>query len=174
MECMAIGGPSDKNPLLANLFNNSTFGVAPKNQTKKASSTETETTIDTANLAARIAAQSAQLRPKATDGFGGIVDADAVAKTAGASPINLTKLDKTPGITEVSALGEPSLFTALKDPAFGEIAASGNFQIASENNSLLRAARLSQAAGISGDFQVSEEGANLKKGNELLALVGNA
>jgi hypothetical protein len=168
---MAIGGPSDKNPL-ANLFkNNSTAGLAPKNQTEQVSSTETETPIDTAS---KSAGRIAQLRAEALGDVFGTVGADAVARTAGASPIASSAIKFNENITATSALGEPSSVTAIDGPVFGEIAASGNFQIVSENNSLLRAARLSQAGGISGDFQVSEESANLKKDNELLALVGNA
>jgi hypothetical protein len=172
---MAIGVSGGNNPFdLSKLFKNA--GVAQDNQTGKVSSTKTETPVDTANLAARIAAQSAQLRPKATDGFGGIVDADAVAKTAGAfgaSPIASSAIEFNKNIG-ISALGEPSSVTAIDGPVFGGIAASENFQIASENNSLLRAARLSQASGLNGGFEVSEANANLEKGNELLALVGNA
>jgi hypothetical protein len=170
MECMAIGGPNGNNPL-ANLFkNNATAGLAPKNQTEQVSSTE-ETSVDnTSKSAGRIA----QLRAETLGDVFGTVGADAVAKTAGASPIASSAIKFNENITATSALGEPSSVTAIDGPVFGEIAASGNFQIASENNSLLRAARLSQAGGISGDFQVSEESANLKKDNELLALVGNA
>jgi hypothetical protein len=167
---MAIGGPS--NDSLAKLFkNNYPTGVAQNNQTEQVSSTETK------NTASESAGRIAQLRAEALgDVFGTVVGANAVAKTAGASPINLTKLDKTPGITEVSALGEPSSVTAIDGPVFGGIAASGNFQIASENNSLLRAARLSRAAGLDdgGGFKgfTATANAKLEEDNRLLALVG--
>jgi hypothetical protein len=171
---MAIGGPSGNNLFdLSKLFKND--GVAPNNQTEKVSSTETETPIDTAS---KSAGRIAQLRAEALgDVFGTVVGANAVAKTAGASPINLTKLDKTPGITEVSALGKPSSLTAIDGPVFGGIAASGNFQIASENNSLWRAARSSQAAGLDdgGGFKgfTATANAELEGDNRLLlALVG--
>jgi hypothetical protein len=168
---MAIGGPSDKNPL-ANLFkNNSTAGLAPKNQTEQVSSTETETPIDTAS---KSAGRIAQLRAEALGDVFGTVGADAVAKTAGASPIASSAIKFNENITATSALGEPSSVTAIDGPVFGEIAASGNSETAFANQQLLLAAKMSQVGGISGDFQVSEESANLKKDNELLALVGNA
>jgi hypothetical protein len=170
MECMAIGGPSGNNPL-ANLFKNATAGIAPKNQTEQVSSTE-ETSVDnTSKSAGRIA----QLRAETLGDVFGTVGADAVAKTAGASPIASTaiKFNETSGITATSALGEPSSVTAIKDPVFSEIAAGGNPEIAFGNQQLLLAAKMSQANGLSGDFKVSEESANLKKDNEILALVGN-
>lgn len=172
MECMAIGGPNGNNPL-ANLFKyNATAGVAPKNQPEEVS-TETETTIDTASKSSE---RIAQLRAEAlgADGFVGTVGADALAKTAGASPLSSIKFNGNAGITETSALGEPSSVTAIKDPVFSEIAASGNSETAFANQQLLFAARLNQAAGLDGDFQVSEENSNLEKDNQLLALVGNA
>lgn len=171
MECMAIGGPSN-NPL-ADLFKyNSSSGVAPKNQAEEVSSTETPTKIDSASKSSE---RIAQLRAEAlgTDGFGGVVDSNTVEKTAGASSVGSIKFDKTAGIAELSALGEPSSVTAINNPAFSEIATSGNSVITVANQQLLLAAKMSQAGGISGDFQVSEESANLNKGNELLALVGN-
>jgi hypothetical protein len=174
MECMAIGGPNGNNPL-ANLFKyNSTSGLAPKNQPEQVSSTE-ETSVDNKSKSAEtLSGRITDLQKTlGADGFGGIVDSNTVAKTAGASPLSLTKLDKTSGITETSTLGEPSSVTAIKDPVFSEIAASGNSETAFANQQLLFAARLSQAGGLNGDFQVSEENSNLKKDNELLALVGN-
>lgn len=168
MECMAIGGPNGNNPL-ANLFkNNSTAGLVPKNQTEQVFSTE-ETSVDnTSKLAGRIV----QLRAETGDVFG-TVGADDVAKTAGANSIASSAIEFNKNI-ETSALGEPSSVTAINGPVFGEIAASGNSETAFGNQQLLLAAKMSQAAGISGDFQVSEESANLKKDNELLALDGNA
>lgn len=164
---MAIGGPNGNNPL-ANLFkNNATAGLAPKNQTEQVSSTETETPSDTASKANR-------LRAEILGDVFGTVGADAVAKTAGASPIASTAIKFNENITATSALGEPSSVTAIDGPVFGEIAASGNSETAFANQQLLLTAKMSQAGGISGDFQVSEESANLKKDNELLALVGNA
>ena len=163
---MAIGGPSGNNPL-ANLFkNNSTAGIAPKNQTEQVSSTEGTSVDNTSKSAGRIA----QLRAEALGDVFGTVGADAVAKTAGASPLSSIKFNEN--ITATSALGEPSSVAVIKD--FSEIAADGNPEVAFGNQQLLLAAKMSQAAGISGDFQVSEESSNLKKDNELLALVGNA
>jgi len=170
MECMAIGGPSN-NPL-ADLFKyNSSSGVAPKNQPEEVSSTETPTKIDSASKSSE---RIAQLRAEAlgTDGFGGIVDSNTVAKTAGASSVGSIKLDKTAGIAELSALGEPSSVTAINNPAFSEIAASGNSETAFANQQLLLAAKMSQAGGINGDFQVSTANAELKEDNRLLASVG--
>ena len=167
---MAIGGPNGNNLFnLNNLFKNA--GVASKNQPEQVSSTE-ETSVDTAN---KSSGRIAQLRAETLGDVFGKVGAPELEKTAGASPIASTaiKFNETSGITATSALGEPSSVTAIKDPVFSEIAAGGNTIIASENNSLLRAARLSQAAGLDGDFQVSAEIANLKKDNEILALVGN-
>lgn len=163
MECMAIGGPNGNNPL-ANLFkNNSTAGLVPKNQTEQVFSTD-----NTSKSAGRIA----QLRAETGDVFG-TVGADDVAKTAGANSIASSAIEFNKNI-ETSALGEPSSVTAINGLVFGEIAASGNSETAFANQQLLLAAKMSQASGISGDFQVSEESANLKKDNELLALVGNA
>ena len=117
---MAIGGPSGNNPFdLSKLFN---AGVAPKNQTEQVSSTE-ETSVDnTSKSAGRIA----QLRAEALGDVFGTVGADAVAKTAGASPIasSAIKFNETSGITATSALGEPSSVAVIKD--FSEIAAGGN------------------------------------------------
>jgi hypothetical protein len=168
---MAIGVSGGNNPIdFSNLFKNA--GVAPKNQPEQVSSTGTETRVDdTASKAERLRAEIL-----GADVFG-TAGPNTVAKTAGASPINLTKLDKTPGITEVSALGGPSSVTAIDGPVFGGIAASGNFQIASENNSLWRAARLSQAAGLDdgGGFKgfTATANAELEGDNRLLlALVG--
>ncbi|MFZ4084161.1 MAG: hypothetical protein ACOYK1_01285 [Vampirovibrionia bacterium] len=166
---MAIGGPN--NPL-ANLFikNNATAGLAPKNQTEQVSSTE-ETSVDnTSKSAGRIA----QLRAETLGDVFGTVGADAVAKTAGASSVasSAIKLDNTSGITATSALGEPSSVTAINNPVFGEIAASGNSETAFANQQLLLAAKMSQAGGISGDFQVSTANAELEKDNRLLASVG--
>ncbi len=167
MECMAIGGPNGNNPL-ANLFKNSaTAGVAQNNRTDQVSSTETETSIDTAS---KSAGRIARLRAETLGDVFGTVGADAVAKTAGANFASST----IKGITATSALGEPSSVTAIDGPVFGEIAAAGNSETAFGNQQLLLAAKMSQVGGISGDFQVSEESANLKKDNELLALVGNA
>jgi hypothetical protein len=170
MECMAIGGPNGNNPL-ANLFkNNATSGVAPKNQTEQVSSTGTDTLSDTAKSAERIA----ELRAKATDGFSGTVDFNTLARTAGASPIasSATKFNETSGITATSALGEPSSVTAINNPVFGGIAASGNSETAFANQQLLLAAKMSQAGGISGDFQVATANAELEKDHRLLASVG--
>jgi hypothetical protein len=171
MECMAIGGPNGNNPL-ANLFkNNATSGVAPKNQTEQVSSTE-ETSVDnTSKSAGRIA----QLRAETLGDVFGTVGADAVAKTAGASsPIASTaiKFNETSGITATSALGEPSSVTAINNPVFGGIAASGNSETAFANQQLLLAANMSQAGGISGDFQVATANAELEKDHRLLASVG--
>jgi hypothetical protein len=168
MECMAIGGPSGNNLFnLNNLFKNA--GVASKNQAEQVSSTE-ETSVDTAN---KSSGRIAQLRAETLGDVFGTVGADAVARTAGASPLSSIKFNGNAGITETSALGEPSSVTAIKDPVFSEIAAGGNPEIAFGNQQLLLAAKMSQAAGLDGDFQVSEESANLKKDNEILALVGN-
>ena len=170
MECMAIGGPNGNNPL-ANLFKNSaTAGLAPKNQPQQVSSTETGTPIDTAS---KSAGRIAQLRAETLGDVFGTVGADAVAKTAGANFASST-IKFNENITATSALGEPSSVTAIDGPVFGEIAAAGNSETAFGNQQLLLAAKMSQVGGISGDFQVSEESANLKKDNELLALVGNA
>lgn len=163
---MAIGGPN--NPL-ANLFkNNSTAGLAPKNQTEQVSSTETETPIDTASKAER-------LRAEILGDVFKTAGPNDVAKTAGASPIasSAIKFNETSGITATSA-PEPSSVEAIDNLFSKENAAGGNPEIAFGNQQLLLAAKMSQTAGISGDFQVSEESANLKKDNELLALVGNA
>jgi hypothetical protein len=169
MECMAIGGPNGNNPL-ANLFkNNATSGVAPKNQTEQVSSTGTDTSSDTAKSAERIA----ELRAKATDGFSGTVDFNTLARTAGASPIasSATKFNETSGITATSALGEPSSVTAIDGPV-GAFATNGNPEIAFGNQQLLLAAKMSQAGGISGDFQVATANAELEKDHRLLASVG--
>jgi hypothetical protein len=166
---MAIGGPNGNNPL-ANLFKyNSTAGVTSKNQPQEVSSTE-ETSVDTASKSS--SERIANLRAEALGYVFGTVGADAVAKTAGANPIasSAIKFNENIGI---SALGEPSSVTAIKDPVFGEIAASGNSETAFANQQLLFAARLSQAGGLSGDFEVSKENSNLKKDNELLALVSS-
>ncbi len=171
---MAIGGPN--NPL-ANLFkNNSTAGLAPKNQTEQVSSTE-ETPTDTASKSAansseRIAQLQNTLGP---DGFGK-VDPNKL-RIAGldvASPLGSIKFNGNPSsITETSAPRQPSSVAAIDGPV-GAFATNGNPEVDLGNRRLLFAARLSQAGGISGDFQVSEESAKLKKDNELLALVGNA
>lgn len=173
MECMAIGGPNGNNPL-ANLFKNSaTAGLAPKNQPQQVSSTETETPIDTAS---KSAGRIAQLRAETLGDVFGTVGADAVAKTAGANSVAFSTINfnKTSGITATSALGEPSSVTAIDGPVFGEIAAGGNPQIAFGNQQLLLAAKMSQANGLSGDFQVANANATTEKDNGLLALVGNA
>ena len=171
---MAIGGPNS-NPL-ANLFkNNSTAGLAPKNQTEQVSSTK-ETSVDNTTIksAANSSERIAQLQKAlGADGFAGTVDFNTLAKTAGASSVASSAIKFNENITATSALGEPSSVTAINGPVFGEIAASGNSETAFANQQLLFAAKMSQASGISGDFQVSEESANLKKDNELLALVGN-
>jgi hypothetical protein len=166
---MAIGGPNGNNPL-ANLFKyNSTAGVTSKNQPQEVSSTE-ETSVDTASKSS--SERIANLRAEALGDVFGTVGADAVAKTAGANPIasSAIKFNENIGI---SALGEPSSVTAIDGPV-SALATNGNPEIAFGNQQLLLAAKMSQAGGISGDFQVSEESANLKKDNELLALVGNA
>lgn len=169
---MAIGGPNGNNPS-ANLFikNNSTTGVAQNNQTYQVSSVDNITSKSAANSSERIA----QLRAETLGDVFGTAGPDAVAKTAGASSVDSSaiKLDNTSGITATSDLGGPSSVTAINGPVFGEIAAGGNSEIAFANQQLLLAAKVSQVGGISGDFQVSEESANLKKDNELLALVGN-
>jgi hypothetical protein len=143
---MAIGGPN--NPL-ANLFkNNYPTGVAQNNQTGQVSSTEEKTPLETAkNSFERIA----ELRAKATDGFGGIVDSNTVAKTAGAfgaSPIASSAIKFNENITATSVLGEPSSVAAIDGPVFGEIAAGGNPEVAFGNQQLLLAVKRSQAAGL--------------------------
>lgn len=161
---MAIGGPSGNNPL-ADLFKyNSTAGVAQNNQTEKVPSTE-ETSVDnTSKSAGRIA----QLRAEALGDVFKTAGPNDVAKTAGASPINLTKLDKTPGITEVSALGEPSSVAAIGVPV-RPFVTDGNPEVAFGNQQLLLAAKMSQAAGISNDgFQVATANAELEGYNRLL------
>jgi hypothetical protein len=171
MECMAIGGPNGNNPL-ANLFkNNATSGVAPKNQTEQVSSTGTDTSSDTAKSAGRIA----QLRAETLGDVFGTVGADAVAKTAGASPIASSAIKFNENITATSALGEPSSVTAIDGPVFGEIAASGNSETAFANQQLFRLAQLNQTDGLDkSDFQVAKANATTEKDNGLLALVGNA
>jgi hypothetical protein len=163
---MAIGGPNS-NPL-ANLFkNNSTAGLAPKNQTEQVSSTE-ETSVDnTSKSAGRIA----QLRAETLGDVFGTVGADAVAKTAGASPIASSAIKFNENITATSVLGEPSSVTAIDGPV-GAFATNGNPEIAFGNQQLLLAAKRSQAAGISGDFQVATANAELEKDHRLLASVG--
>jgi hypothetical protein len=166
---MAIGGPNGNNPL-ANLFkNNATAGLAPKNQPEQVSSTE-ETSVDTAS---KSAGRIAQLRAETLGDVFGTVGADAVAKTAGASASSAINFNQNIGITATSALGEPSSVTAINNSVSKDSATSGNSETAFANQQLLFAAKMSQASGISGDFQVSEESANLKKDNELLELVGN-
>jgi hypothetical protein len=169
MECMAIGGPNGNNPL-ANLFkNNATSGVAPKNQTEQVSSTGTDTSSDTASKANRLRAEILGDVFVRT-----VVGADDLAKTAGAGASTEINFNQNTGITATSALGEPSSVTAINNSVSKDSATSENSATAFANQQLLLAAKMSQAGGISGDFQVSEESANLKKDNELLALVGNA
>jgi hypothetical protein len=167
---MAIGGPNGNNPS-ANLFikNNSTTGVAQNNQTDQVSSVDNITSKSAANSSQRIAQLQNAL---CADGFSGTVDFNTLAKTAGASPIASSAIK---GITPTSPLGKPlSSVTAIDGPVFGEIAAGGNSEIAFANQQLFRLAQLNQTDGLDkSDFQVSEESANLKKDNELLALVGN-
>ena len=172
MECMAIGGPSGNNPL-ANLFikNNSTTGVAQNNQTDQVSSTETETKIDSAS---KLAGRITQLRTETLGDVFVKVDPNKLIIAGDldvASPLSSINFNQNTGI---SALGEPSSVTAINNPVFGEIATSENSATTLGNQQLLLATKTSQTVGISGDFQVSEESANLKKDNELLALVGNA
>ena len=157
---MAIGVSGGNNPIdLSNLFKNA--GVAPRNQPQQVSSTETETPIDTASKAER-------LRAEILGDVFKTAGPNDVAKTAGASPINLTKLDKTPGITEVSALGEPSSVAAIGVPV-RPFVTDGNPEVAFGNRQLLLAAKMSQAAGISNDgFQVATANAELEGYNRLL------
>ena len=165
---MAIGVSGGNNPFDLRKLNNA--GVAQNNQTGEVSSTETETPVDTAS---KLSGVAGRLRAQISgpDGFGK-VDPNKliIAGLDVASPSSSIKFNGN--ITATSAPRQPSLVEAIKD--FSEIAAGGNPEITFGNQQLLLAAKMSQAAGISGDFQVSEESANLKRDNELLALVGNA
>ena len=171
MECMAIGGSSN-NPLLANLFtNNSTSGLAQKNQTEKASSTETDTSSDTAKSSAE---RIAELRAKATDGFG-TVDFNTLARTKApaASPIASTEINfnQNIGITATSALGEPSSVTAINDPKVVAATTNDNAQLKLETTLLASLANRSNARTVDGDFNVSEANTSLANDHDILARV---
>ncbi|MFM7458084.1 MAG: hypothetical protein ACKO3R_05435 [bacterium] len=170
---MAIGGPNGNNLFnLNNLFKNA--GVAPKNQPNEVSSTsEVETPSEAGSKLSGVAAHAARLRAQIEDGFAGRVDPNKEI-IAGLKVATSTAIKFNENITATSALGEPSSVTAIKDSVFSEIAAGGNPEITFGNQQLLLAAKISQAGGITGDFQVSQESANLEENNKLLALVGNA
>ena len=158
---MAIGVSGGNNPIdLSKLFN---AGVAPKNPTEQVSSTETETPVDTASKAKR-------LRAEILGDVFKTAGPNDVAKTAGASPIasSAIKFNETSGITEVSALGEPSSVAAIGVPV-RPFVTDGNPEVAFGNQQLLLAAKMSQAAGLDkSDFQVATANAELEGYNRLL------
>lgn len=158
---MAISGPSGNNPL-PNLY---ATGLAPKNRPEQVSPTEKTSVDNTTSKAERLREEILG------DGFVGRVNTDALLKTAGASPAS-SAINFNEKITATSALGEPSSVTAITDPGVGESATLGNTEIAFGHNSLLRAARLSRAGGISGDFNFSTANEELAVNNKRLASVG--
>jgi hypothetical protein len=158
---MAIGGPN--NPL-ANLFkNNSTAGLAPKNQTEQVSSTETK------NTASESAGRIAQLRAEALGDVFGTVGADAVAKTAGASPIASSAIKFNENITATSALGKPSSVAAIDGPGVVAATTNDNAQLKLDTTRLASLANGSNARTVEGDFNVSAENTSLADNNTALA-----
>jgi|694.fasta_scaffold00007_51 hypothetical protein len=169
---MAIGGPSDKNPL--NLFKyNSASGVAPKNQPEQVSSTE-ETPTDTASKsAANSYERIAQLQNTlGADGFVGrkVGPAD-LAKTAGANPLGSIKFNgNPPSITETSAPREPSSVEAIGGPEVVAATTNDNARLKLETTKLANLANKYNARTVDGDFfDVSAENTSLADNNTALA-----
>ena len=163
---MAIGGPN--NPLANFLFkNNSTAGLAPKNQTEQVSSTETETPVDTAS---KSAGRIAQLRAEALGDVFGTVGADAVAKTAGANSIASSAIKFNGNITATSA-PEPSSVEAIDGPGVRAARTNDSAQLRLETTKI---ANLANLANKYNDrpvvaFDVSAENTSLADNNTALA-----
>lgn len=169
---MAIGGASN-NPYNNKLNSMGLFknaGISPEraNNTER---TEEPRTSDADQTRGRASELAATLRP---DGFSGVVNADKMLATAGASNVaRSTSVNATSNTGDVSALGEPASVGAVSGPGFETLASNDNFDTAAGNSKLALFANFAQAGTLSGDFNVSRENASTRDNTLLLTAAAN-